>query len=155
MCRRKSDPAATGQAGETAFASSRTSRWASTACTTGGTLPRSGPGSSRPGHDERGADAQGRHTAGQRVLDATGNLKAVQKLLGHASIQTTGDVYTDWDIDQLADTMRAVLEGGLGIVPHRRLARKPLQIERFSGGGGNRTRVRGRTDRASTSLGRD
>jgi integrase/recombinase XerC len=28
-----------------------------------------------------------RHTAGQRVLDATGNLKAVQKLLGHASIQ--------------------------------------------------------------------
>ncbi len=43
-----------------------------------------------------------RHTAGQRVLDATGNLKATQKLLGHASIQTTGDVYADWDIDQLA-----------------------------------------------------
>jgi len=52
-----------------------------------------------------------RHTAGQRVLDHTGNLKAVQKLLGHASIQTTGDVYADWDIDQLADTMRTVLEG--------------------------------------------
>jgi hypothetical protein len=32
-----------------------------------------------------------RHTAGQRVLDATGNLKATQKLLGRASIQTTGD----------------------------------------------------------------
>ena len=46
-----------------------------------------------------------RHTAGQRVLDATGNLKAAQKLLGHASIQTTGDVYADWDIDQLADTL--------------------------------------------------
>jgi hypothetical protein len=40
------------------------------------------------------------------VLDVTGNLKATQKLLGHASIQTTGDVYADWDIDQLADTMR-------------------------------------------------
>ena len=26
-----------------------------------------------------------RHTAGQRALDATGNLKAVQKLLGHES----------------------------------------------------------------------
>ena len=39
-----------------------------------------------------------------------GNLKAVQKLLGHASIQTTGDVYADWDIDQLAATMRTVLE---------------------------------------------
>lgn len=51
-----------------------------------------------------------RHTAGQRVLDATGNLKAVQKLLGHASIQTTGDVYADWDIDQLATTMARVLE---------------------------------------------
>jgi site-specific recombinase XerC len=43
------------------------------------------------------------------VLDATGNLKAVQKLLGHASIQTTGDIYTDWDIDQLAETMASVL----------------------------------------------
>jgi hypothetical protein len=41
-----------------------------------------------------------RHTAGQRVLDHTrGNLKTVQKLLGHSSISTTGDIYTDWDID--------------------------------------------------------
>jgi integrase/recombinase XerC len=46
-----------------------------------------------------------RHTAGQRVLDATGNLKAVQKLLGHESIQTTGDIYTDWDLEQLADSL--------------------------------------------------
>jgi site-specific recombinase XerC len=51
-----------------------------------------------------------RHTAGQRVLDATGNLKAVQKLLGHSSIQTTGDVYADWDIDQLATTLAQVFE---------------------------------------------
>jgi site-specific recombinase XerC len=50
-----------------------------------------------------------RHTAGQRVLDAAGNLKAVQKLLGHASIQTTGDIYADWDIDQLAATLADVL----------------------------------------------
>jgi site-specific recombinase XerC len=50
-----------------------------------------------------------RHTAGQRVLDATGNLKAVQSLLGHSSIQTTGDIYTDWDVDQLATTMAHVL----------------------------------------------
>jgi hypothetical protein len=40
--------------------------------------------------------------AGQRVLDKTGSLKAVQKLLGNESIQTTGGIYTDWDIDQLA-----------------------------------------------------
>jgi site-specific recombinase XerC len=50
-----------------------------------------------------------RHTAGQRVLDATGNLKAVQKLLGHSSIQTTGDIYADWHIDQLARTLADVL----------------------------------------------
>ena len=54
-----------------------------------------------------------RHTAGQRLLDATeGNLKAVQKLLGHASIQTTGDVYTDWDIEQLAAVAGARVRAG-------------------------------------------
>jgi site-specific recombinase XerC len=51
-----------------------------------------------------------RHTAGQRVLDVTGNLKATQKLLGHASISTTADIYTDWNIDQLAETMREVVD---------------------------------------------
>lgn len=51
-----------------------------------------------------------RHTAGQRVLDETGNLKAVQALLGHASIQTTGDVYTDWDVERLAETLKLVVE---------------------------------------------
>ena len=56
-------------------------------------------------------------TAGQRVLDVTGNLKAAQKLLGHASISTTADVYTDWDLDQLAETMREVVEEDERIVP--------------------------------------
>lgn len=51
-----------------------------------------------------------RHTGGQRVLDSTGNLKAVQKLLGHRSIQTTGDIYADWDIDQLTRTLAQVLQ---------------------------------------------
>jgi integrase len=51
-----------------------------------------------------------RHTAGQRVLDATGNLKAVQKLLGHESMLTTADVYLDWDLDQLAATLADMLE---------------------------------------------
>jgi integrase len=51
-----------------------------------------------------------RHTAGQRILDVTkGNIKAVQKQLGHASIQTTADIYTDWDIDAQEQTMREVL----------------------------------------------
>ena len=50
-----------------------------------------------------------RHTAGQRVLDRTGNLKAVQKLLWHSSIQTTGEIYADRDIDQLRATLIDVM----------------------------------------------
>lgn len=50
-----------------------------------------------------------RHTAGQRVLDKTSNLKAAQTLLGHASISTTGDVYAGWSDEQLEETMREVL----------------------------------------------
>jgi integrase len=65
-----------------------------------------------------------RHTAGQRVLDATGNLKAVQKLLGHSSIQTTGDIYADWDVDQLAATMAEVLDDdGRQMSPFRNRSR--------------------------------
>jgi integrase/recombinase XerC len=51
-----------------------------------------------------------RHTAGQRVLDATGNLKAVQKLLGHKSMLTTADIYLDWDLDQLAQTLADMID---------------------------------------------
>lgn len=75
-----------------------------------------------------------RHTAGQRVLDRTGgNLKAVQQLLGHASIQTTGDIYTDWDIDQLAATMADVIDGDELTEDHIPQlfplnSRKPLQM---------------------------
>ncbi len=50
-----------------------------------------------------------RYTAGQRVLDSTGNLKAVQKLLGHRSMLTTADVYLDWNLDQLAQTLAEML----------------------------------------------
>jgi integrase len=53
-----------------------------------------------------------RHTAGQRVLDATGDLKLTQKLLGHASIQTTGDIYVDYDNAQFAAKLADVLRDG-------------------------------------------
>lgn len=52
-----------------------------------------------------------RHSAGQHVLDRTGNLKAVQVMLGHSTINTTGDHYTDWDDRKLADTLREVITG--------------------------------------------
>jgi site-specific recombinase XerC len=51
-----------------------------------------------------------RHTAGQHLLDATGNLKAVQKLLGHKSLLTTADVHLDWDVEQLAGSLAKMLE---------------------------------------------
>ena len=44
--------------------------------------------------------------ARETMLDRTGNRKAVQKLLGHASIQTTADIYTDWDVEQLIEAVR-------------------------------------------------
>ncbi len=50
-----------------------------------------------------------RHSAGQRLLDHTGNLKAVQQLLGHESIATTGDIYVGWDEEQLAASLRDAL----------------------------------------------
>ena len=50
-----------------------------------------------------------RHSAGQRLLDHTGNLKAVQQLLGHESISTTGDIYVGWDEAQLAASLESVL----------------------------------------------
>lgn len=51
-----------------------------------------------------------RHSAGQRLLDHTGNLKAVQQLLGHESIATTGDIYVGWDEVALAASLESALE---------------------------------------------
>lgn len=51
-----------------------------------------------------------RHTAGQRILDHTGNLKAVQEFLGHASIATTGDVYVGWADERLAADIASTLD---------------------------------------------
>jgi integrase len=52
---------------------------------------------------------RGRHTAGQALLDHTkGNLKAVQKFLGHADFSTTADTYVDWDDSQLAEDVRSM-----------------------------------------------
>ena len=51
-----------------------------------------------------------RHSAGQRILDKTGNLKATQEFLGHASIQTTGDVYSGWADERLARSIEEALE---------------------------------------------
>jgi integrase len=51
-----------------------------------------------------------RHTAGQRLLDHMQNLNAVQQLLGHSSIATTGDIYVGWDEAALAASLQSALE---------------------------------------------
>jgi site-specific recombinase XerC len=51
-----------------------------------------------------------RHSAAQRLLNITQNLKAVQKMLGHRSMQTTGDIYSDWDDAQLAESLVAAIK---------------------------------------------
>lgn len=70
-----------------------------------------------------------RHTSAQRVLDATGNIKAAQKLLGHKSSATT-ETYTEFSDDQLGDTMGTVLggvEAGLAQTLQQRASRKSVR----------------------------
>lgn len=53
-----------------------------------------------------------RHTAGQRVLDKTkGNIKAVQRLLGHRDPATTLRTYVEWEDYQLAETLEEIADG--------------------------------------------
>lgn len=53
-----------------------------------------------------------RHSAGQAMLDATGNIKAVQKMLGHTDPSTTMRSYVDWDDGQLAESLKAAIGDG-------------------------------------------
>ena len=46
-----------------------------------------------------------RHTAASRLIRRTGNLKAAQKLLGHADISTTARFYAHVDMDDLRELM--------------------------------------------------
>lgn len=54
-----------------------------------------------------------RHTTGMRVLRATGNLKAVQKILGHSDIAITAKFYTDATLED----QRAAMETTAAAAP--------------------------------------
>jgi integrase len=60
-----------------------------------------------------------RHTAGMRTLRATGNLKLVQKQLGHANVATTAKFYAD----ALVEDVRAGMEATAASVEARKAAR--------------------------------
>lgn len=50
-----------------------------------------------------------RHAAGQRVLEQTGNLKAVQRILGHRNISTTGNTYVHIDDSHAREALAATV----------------------------------------------
>ena len=60
------------------------------------------------GHRHRGADLGTQDALGP-LHGGPDRAGARRSLLGHSSITTTGDIYTDWDIDQLEQTMRDVV----------------------------------------------
>ena len=86
------------------------SRCPPTGCTSGGTAVSRTPGSCLTGPRRASGCTKHAIPPANNMLDKTGNLKAVQKLLGHASISTTGDIYVDVDEEQLAAALMRVLE---------------------------------------------
>ena len=53
---------------------------------------------------------EARHTAITEIVRDTGNLKLAQLLAGHASIQTTADIYAHLDLADLAEALQIVAE---------------------------------------------
>jgi len=49
-----------------------------------------------------------RHTAGSVVYAVTGDLKKAQEQLGHADIQTTGNIYVHSDLAQKQEAAKAL-----------------------------------------------
>ena len=83
--------------------------------------------------------------AGRRILDAIGTSRPVLRKSSVTSrSRRPGDIYTAWDIDQLAAMMRGIPGAALSS-PRNRFLRRTA-ICRENGGGGNRTRVRSRTE---------
>ena len=54
---------------------------------------------------------EARHTAGQHLYDRTKDLKLVQTMLDHASIQTTADIYLGRDEGRLTEALTAIYGG--------------------------------------------
>ncbi len=87
---------------------------------------------------------EARDTAITNSLRQTGNLKLAQLLAGHADIGTTANIHAHLDTSDLEAALRA-------LSATNRSDRKST-ISGESGGGGNRTRVRGRTGQSVYKL---
>lgn len=65
-----------------------------------------------------------RHTTGMRTLRKTGNLKLVQKLLGHTDIATTAKFYTDATLEDLRAGMEATSSPAPAIAEQKKIEGK-------------------------------
>ena len=67
-----------------------------------------------------------RRTAASLAFNAGPNVKAVQRMLGHAKASMTLDVYADLfdeDLDDVAANLDAAIRGGGSVAAPKRLAR--------------------------------
>lgn len=65
-----------------------------------------------------------RHTTGMRTLRQTGNLRVVQKILGHTDIKITAQFYTDATVDDMRAAMEATGAGDLEASEAKQLEQK-------------------------------
>jgi integrase len=68
-----------------------------------------------------------RHTRATRLLRGSGNLKAVQRLLGHADISTTADFYARVIVDDLRNLLDREKSPDQG--PNRPSRRRPRPLK--------------------------
>lgn len=69
-----------------------------------------------------------RHTAAQRLLEKTGNMRAVQALLCHSSMNTT-ESYVGWELEQLAGSLReAAPPADMALTLHERVRQEGVRV---------------------------
>ena len=71
-----------------------------------------------------------RHTAGMRTLRATGNLRVVQKILGHSDIAIKAKFYTDATVEDIRQAMERTADA---TAPKQVEPAKPKRLTKKSG----------------------
>jgi integrase len=65
-----------------------------------------------------------RHTTGMRTLRKTGNLRVVQKILGHTDIAITAKFYTDATLEDMREAMEATAPREIAPAPAKAIEKK-------------------------------
>ncbi|MET4023803.1 tyrosine-type recombinase/integrase [Bradyrhizobium sp. S3.2.12] len=86
-----------------------------------------GIGSNKRKWKKAGVDARIhdlRHTTGMRTLRKTGNLRVVQKILGHTDIAITAKFYTDATVEDMRAAMEATAPRTVEQIPPKAIEKK-------------------------------